>query len=126
MTRKALPVDSGERKGYFMETIQGICPIPPSEVAANTVSGNLPDKPSQEGLYGEAALTAEEIKEVYDRLPKLLVSYYNALVESLLDGDFAKRYGLPAVSSADEGSFAKVVGGVWKAVPLTLYEGEVV
>lgn len=109
-----------------METIQGICPIPPSEVAANTVSGNLPDKPSQEGLYGEAALTAEEIKEVYDRLPKLLVSYYNALVESLLDGDFAKRYGLPAVSSADEGSFAKVVGGVWKAVPLTLYEGEVV
>ncbi len=104
--------------------IEGICLISPAEVAANTVSGNLPDKPSQEGLYGESAMTAEEIKAVYDRLPRLLVSYYNALAESLLCGDFAKKYGLPGVTAADNGKFARVVNGVWSAEALPVYGGE--
>lgn len=66
-----------------MAIITGIKTISENEVKAAQVQGNLPDRPSQPSLYGARIMSAEEVKEAYDRLPKLIVGYYNALVESI-------------------------------------------
>lgn len=63
--------------------VTGIHAIPETEVKAAQVEGNLPDRPSQTGLYGARILTAQEVKQAYDALPKLIVAYYNALVQSI-------------------------------------------
>lgn len=60
-----------------------IKPISNEEVAKNQIEGNLPDKPSQATLYGGKVLTPQEIKAWYDRLPKLIVDYYNNLIKAI-------------------------------------------
>lgn len=57
--------------------------ISQEEVAKNQVSGNLPDKPNQASLYGGRVLTPQEIKEFYDKLPKLIIEYFNGLIAAI-------------------------------------------
>lgn len=63
--------------------MKGIHAIPEKELEAAKVAANLPDRPSQAGLYSAHGMTPQEIKEAFDRLPLLLASYYNGLIESL-------------------------------------------
>ena len=60
-----------------------IKPISKEEVAKAQIEGNLPDKPSQATLYGGKVLTPQEIKAWYDKLPKLIVDYYNNLIKAI-------------------------------------------
>ena len=60
-----------------------IKPISNEEVAKAQIEGNLPDKPSQATLYGGKVLTPQEIKAWYDKLPKLIVEYYNNLIKAI-------------------------------------------
>lgn len=60
-----------------------IKPISKEEVAKNQIEGNLPDKPSQATLYGGKVLRPQEIKAWYDKLPKLIVEYYNSLIKAI-------------------------------------------
>ncbi len=63
--------------------VKGIKRIEAEEVAKSRIAGNMPDRPSQQSLYGGRAMTSEEVKEAFDRLPRLIVEYYNALIESI-------------------------------------------
>lgn len=64
-------------------SVYGIQSIPPGEVSRAQVEGNLPDRPSQRGMYGSSAMSPAQIKAAYDKLPKLIVEYYNALVSAI-------------------------------------------
>ncbi len=60
-----------------------IKPISAEEVAKAQIEGNLPDKPNQATLYGGKTLTPQEVKAWYDKLPKLIVEYYNSLIKAI-------------------------------------------
>ena len=51
--------------------------ISESEIKQNQVQGNLADRPSQVTKYGGRAMTPEEVKAAYDKLPKLLAKKLN-------------------------------------------------
>lgn len=57
--------------------------ITQEQVNASTVTKNMPDRPSQTSVYGQRGMTPYEIKAIYDKLPLLIVEYYNGLVESI-------------------------------------------
>lgn len=50
------------------------------------VEGNLPNKPNQSTIYGGRAMNAAEVKASFDRLPKLIIEYFNAFVDAVPEG----------------------------------------
>ena len=63
----------------------GIKKITDEEIQNSQIQGNLPNRPTQKSLYPDNTMTAEEVKAVFDKLPKLLVERYNELVGAITD-----------------------------------------
>ena len=57
--------------------------ISEEEINKYSVLGNLPDRPSYDGTYGEDGMTSDEVKACFDALPRLIIDYFNAFVSSL-------------------------------------------
>ena len=55
--------------------------ITDSEIKAAQVQGNLSDRPTQKTLYSGATLTPDQIKAVYDKLPKLIAQKFNKFIK---------------------------------------------
>lgn len=64
--------------------------ITTGEVAANGVSA-LRDAPNRRGGFGNNGLTAEGLKERFDKLPKLIVERLNALIDHIQSPNFAEE-----------------------------------
>ena len=56
--------------------------ITESELAENSVA-SLPTRPSLPSLYSGRSLGAKELREAFDKLPRLLATRFNALIEGL-------------------------------------------
>lgn len=56
--------------------------ITPGEVAENAVS-SLSTRPSAPSLYEGRSLSAKELKAAFDRLPRLAIDRFNALIDTL-------------------------------------------
>jgi hypothetical protein len=56
--------------------------ITEEEIANNSVK-KLANRPSSPSRYGESRLTAEEVKEAFDKLPRLIAQRYNTLISQI-------------------------------------------
>ena len=74
--------------------------ITEKEIDDRSVAKNLADRPSQKTLYGGRSMTPQEIKQVYDILPKHIAERFNEFIDSI-----------PGVTGGeyDEGSLAAMI-----------------
>lgn len=56
--------------------------ISSGELIDRLVETTLPDRPSDDSLYGAGPMTPREIKKAFDALPRLLAERFNGLIES--------------------------------------------
>ncbi len=68
--------------------------IKESEIAASAVA-SLPSRPNAQPQFGGRGYTAKELKEAFDRLPRLIVQRLNALIEALNSGELLSDISLP-------------------------------
>ena len=61
--------------------------IPSGDIERAAIENTLSNRPSSVSRYGEGSLSPREIKAAYDRLPRLIASYFNSFVEAVENGD---------------------------------------
>lgn len=59
-------------------------PISDEEIRSTQIQGNLPNRPTQSSLYPDNTITAEEVKEAFDKLPKLVANRLNELIRTII------------------------------------------
>ena len=83
--------------------------IPNSDIESNSVEHSLANRPSSVSRYGEGSLTPTQVKAAYDKLPRLIASYFNAFVEAVENGTIFED--IPSGIS-DQLSLADLISGI--------------
>ena len=73
--------------------------ITEKEIKESQVQGNLADRPSQLTAYGGKAMTPDQVKAAYDKLPKLIAQKFNKLIDSIpgATGNYLREDSLAAM-----------------------------
>lgn len=64
-------------------SVNGIKKITETEIKKCSVKDNMPDRPSSSGVYGCARMSPSDVKAAFDKLPRLIIDYYNALADAV-------------------------------------------